>query len=250
MATPDTYATGIERGPKVSELIARRIVDEIISTPLKPGDMLRSETAMLEHYRVGRSSLREALLLLEVLGLINRKPGRKGGPVVGAVSASDFGSIATLYFRLGGITYRQLIESRLILQPISARLAAERRDPGLMATLTDLIDRAAAVDLADDRAYLSIILEYQSAVTSVSGNPILSLFGQMLGDIYSSRLANAVAPPAKRAKILETHNDIANAILAGDGALAESRARSHMEGTMKRLSKSLSGILDDVIEWE
>lgn len=250
MTTPDPNGRGIERGPKVSELIARRIVDEIISTPLQPGDMLRSETAMLEQYRVGRSSLREALLLLEVLGLINRKPGRKGGPVVGQVSSADFGSIATLYFRLSGITYRQLIESRLILQPISARLAAERRDPGLMATLHDLVDRASEVDLNDDRAYLQMVLEFQSAVTSVSGNPILSLVGQMLGDIYSSRLTDAVAPPRTRARVLQTHVEIAQAIFDGDGELAEQRARTHMEGTMKRLTKSLAGILDDVVEWE
>lgn len=249
MAMPDSAATEIARGPKVSELIARRIVDEIVDSDLQPGDMLPSETAMLERYKVGRSSLREALLLLEVLGLITRKPGRKGGPVVGAVSPGDFGGIATLYFRLGGITYRQLIESRLILQPISARLAAERHDPTLMATLQNLLTRSADVDLSDDRAYLTLILEYQSSVTGVAGNPILTLFGQMLGDIYSTRLQGAIAPRPQRKRIVQTHVEIAEAILAGDGALAETRARAHMEGTMRRLSKSLSGILDQVIEW-
>ena len=190
---PDSAAE-ISRGPKVSELIARRIVDEIVTRRLQPGDMLPSETAMLERYRVGRSSLREALLLLEVLGLITRKPGRKGGPVVGAVSPGDFGGIATLYFRLAGITYRQLIESRLILQPISARLAAERHDPALMEQLRDLLRRSEEVDLSDDHADLALILEYQSSVTGVAGNPILTLFGQMLGDIYSTRLEGAIAP--------------------------------------------------------
>lgn len=239
----------ISRGPKVSELIARRIVDEIVDDRLQPGDMLPSETAMLERYKVGRSSLREALLLLEVLGLISRKPGRKGGPVVGAVSAGDFGGIATLYFRLAGITYRELIESRLILQPISARLAAERHDPTLMAQLSELVARSEHVDLGDDHAYLALILEYQSSVTGVAGNPILTLFGQMLGDIYRTRLAGAIAPRPQRKRVVQTHVDIAEAILSGDGELAEQRARAHMEGTMRRLSKSLSGILDQVIEW-
>jgi len=245
----ESAASGIERGPKVSELIARRIVDEIVDGRLQPGDMLPSETAMLERYKVGRSSLREALLLLEVLGLITRKPGRKGGPVVGAVSAGDFGGVATLYFRLAGITYRQLIESRLILQPISARLAAERRDPHLMSQLTGLLQRSAEVDLDDDHAYLALILEYQSSVTGVAGNPILTLFGQMLGDIYSTRLEGAIAPRQQRKRIVQTHVEIAEAILAGDGEVAEQRARAHMQGTMRRLSKSLSGILDQVIEW-
>ncbi len=245
----EVAASEIERGPKVSELIARRIVDEIIDDRLQPGDMLPSETAMLERYKVGRSSLREALLLLEVLGLITRKPGRKGGPVVGAVSAGDFGGIATLYFRLAGITYRELIESRLILQPISARLAAERHDPTLMAQLSELVARSEHVDLGDDHAYLALILEYQSSVTGVAGNPILTLFGQMLGDIYRTRLAGAIAPRPQRKRVVQTHVDIAEAILSGDGELAEQRARAHMEGTMRRLSKSLSGILDQVIEW-
>ena len=239
----------IARGPKVSELIARRIVDEIVDDRLQPGDMLPSETAMLERYKVGRSSLREALLLLEVLGLISRKPGRKGGPVVGAVSPGDFGGVATLYFRLAGITYRQLIESRLILQPISARLAAERHDPTLMEQLTDLLRRSAGRRAQRRPGLPALILEYQASVTGVAGNPILKLFGQMLGDIYSTRLAGAIAPRPQRKRIVQTHVEIAEAILAGDGELAEERARAHMEGTMRRLSKSLSGILDQVIEW-
>lgn len=245
-----TEPAGIARGPKVSELIARRIVDEIVSSRRQPGDKLPSEAAMLEQYRVGRSSLREALLLLEVLGLIARRPGRSGGPVVGAVSERDFASIATLYFRVGGITYRELIESRLILQPIAARLAAERQERRMLEHLERLVARTPLVDLADDRAYLDLILEYQATVASVSGNAVLSLFARLLADIYASRLERAIAPVPGRPRVLQTHLAIAKAILAADGPLAEDLARRHMEATMKRISRSLAGMLDQVIEWQ
>lgn len=239
----------VTRGRKVPELIARQIVDEIVANDLGPGDILPSETAMLERYEVGRSSLREGLLFLEILGIIARKPGRKGGPVVGAVSAHDFGNIATLYFRLAGITYRELIEARLLLQPISARMAAERRDAELLAKLRELMAASADVDLGDDEAYLDLILDFQVAVASVSGNPVIALFARVLGDVYANRLIEAIAPASRRSAVVKVHLGIAEAILAGDGELAAELAGKHAESTMRRLSKSLAGIIDDVIEW-
>ena len=56
---------------------------------LGSGDRLPLEAAMVEQYGVSRASLREALRLLEVQGLIRLKPGPGGGPVVGAVEAAN-----------------------------------------------------------------------------------------------------------------------------------------------------------------
>ena len=74
---------------KTSELIAREIILDITGRGLKEGDALPSEAQMLRHYEVGRASLREALRLLEVQGLVRIRTGARGGPVVGAATAEN-----------------------------------------------------------------------------------------------------------------------------------------------------------------
>ena len=119
----------LQRPEKVFEVVARDIVREIQSKHLEPGSMLAPEAQMLVEYNVGRGSLREALRVLEVHGLIAMKPGPKGGPVVGEVTSSSFGRMASLYFQAGAMTFNELMEARTTLEPTLARLAAERRDP-------------------------------------------------------------------------------------------------------------------------
>ncbi|MFP5306271.1 MAG: FadR/GntR family transcriptional regulator, partial [Gammaproteobacteria bacterium] len=73
------------RNMKTSEVVALQIVRDIVARQLKPGDKLPLEAELLKNYRVSRSSLREALRLLEVQDLISIRPGPGGGTVVGKV---------------------------------------------------------------------------------------------------------------------------------------------------------------------
>lgn len=87
------------RAEKVSVTVAKEIVHDIARQRLAPGSVLESEGAMLRRYRVARASLREALRILEIHGLIRIKPGPGGGPVVAGVDSGDFGRMATLFFQ-------------------------------------------------------------------------------------------------------------------------------------------------------
>src|SRR5439155_15826548 len=121
---------GNDRQPtrKTSERIALEIVHDIVAQGLQAGDHLPLEAAMVEHYGVSRASLREALRLLEVQGLIALKPGPGGGPVVGSVDAPSLARTTTLYFHLGGMTYGELYQTQEMLEPLCAELAARHPD--------------------------------------------------------------------------------------------------------------------------
>lgn len=240
----------VGRSPKVAEHVARNIVDSIADRGLQPGDVLPSESALVDQYQVGRSSLREALLLLEVMGLISRKPGPKGGPIVGTLSAFDFASLATLYFRMAGITYRQLIEARLLLVPMSARLAAEQADPEFLDRLRAAIAETGQVDPNDDRRYLDAVVKFHSTIAAGSGNAIIDFVAQALAAIYSDQIAGgALSARESRRGVIALHQRLAGAILDGDGELAERLALDLMEGTVERLATRFGDQLDSVIEW-
>ena len=76
---------------------------------------------MVEQYGVSRTSLREALRLLEVQGLISLKPGPGGGPVVGTVEPAHLARTAALYFHLGGATYADVMRTQVLMESTCAR---------------------------------------------------------------------------------------------------------------------------------
>ncbi|HEY7173726.1 MAG TPA: GntR family transcriptional regulator, partial [Micromonosporaceae bacterium] len=156
----------------MSEVIARDIVRRIAAERLEPGAQLPPEAKMLEEYRVGRGSLREALRILEVHGLISIKPGPRGGPTVDQVRTRNFGRMASLFFQMDGVTFRELIEARLAIEPLLARRAAECAEPELLRELArfETIPRA-------DEEYLRQAVDFHKYVAILSGNRIMSLFG-------------------------------------------------------------------------
>jgi DNA-binding FadR family transcriptional regulator len=235
----------IKRGAKVAEALAQEIVHEIVSRKLPPGTLLSSEAQMLEDYGVGRGSLREALRILEVHGLITMKPGRNGGPMVIEVGSRDYGRMSTLFFHLGGMTFGQLVEARLILEPMMARLAAERRGQELVG-LAD--PDMTAVE--DDTAYFDATKDFHRGVASMSGNPVLILLCVSLEDIFRDQVNGFLSPSDERKHVLEVHAAVAAAIAQGDADAAERLMREHMQEYADWVLQRHPQLMEQVISWQ
>ena len=122
-----TPSVGPRRTEKLSEVLAREIVRDL--RDLQPATMLPPEAVMLEKYRVGRASLREALRLLEVQGLIVIRPGPGGGPMVAQADSVHYGRTSSLYYHMLGATYHDVVAARAVIEPALARVVAEKQDP-------------------------------------------------------------------------------------------------------------------------
>jgi GntR family transcriptional repressor for pyruvate dehydrogenase complex len=231
----------------VSETIARDIVRRIGAEELPPGTQLPPEAKMLEEYRVGRGSLREALRILEVHGLISIKPGPRGGPTVDRVHTENFGRMATLYFQMDGVTFQDLLDARVIMEPTLAGLAARGNDPELAAELTRCTD--ADRGGADDDEYANDAADFHRIVAAMSGNPVMMLFGQSLTDILRDRLTPPLFPKSRRAAVVNVHGDIARAVTAGDAAKAEQLMREHMSEYATYVRRRHPGLMREVVDW-
>jgi DNA-binding FadR family transcriptional regulator len=229
----------------VSEAIARDIVRRIGAEELAPGTQLPPEAKMLEEYRVGRGSLREALRILEVHGLISIKPGPRGGPTVDQVHAENFGRMATLYFQMDGVTFADLIDARVIMEPTLAALAAQRRDPQLLSELA----RFTGVPRVDDDEYARDADDFHRVVAAMSGNPVMTLFGQSLTDILHDRLTPPLFPKSRRAGVLNVHCAIAKAVTDGDATRAEQLMREHMTEYAAYVRRRHPGLMREVVDW-
>jgi GntR family transcriptional repressor for pyruvate dehydrogenase complex len=235
----------IKRGAKVAEALAQEIVHEIVSRKLAPGTLLPSEAQMLEDYGVGRGSLREALRILEVHGLITMKPGRNGGPMVIEARTRDFGRMSTLFFHMAGMTFQQLIDARLVMEPLMAKLAAERRGQEL-ARVPDAKETA----VEDDATYFDATQDFHKTVASMSGNPVLNLMALSLEDIFHDQVSGLLFPKSKRREVLTIHQEIAAAISDGRADDAERLMRQHMQDYADYVRKRNAPQMDEVVDWK
>lgn len=250
---PAANGHGERRRPaKVSELVAQQIVADIVDLGLRPGDRLSSETAMLERYGVGRSSLREALRLLEVSGLLRMKTGAGGGPVVADRSGAQLGRSMRLYFQTMGVTFRHVVTARLTLEPLLAREAAEHGSPELKQRLLEL-SAGGPGGSGRPGGFADASREFHDILVShTPSNPILGLFVRAVSQVYVD-FVRTRGPRTLREdheNVDFEHLAIAEAIDAGDGDAAERLMAAHLDGLTGYLESHYAMSLDDVVEWD
>ncbi|HVW42149.1 MAG TPA: FCD domain-containing protein [Amycolatopsis sp.] len=247
---PDAVAP-VRKTEKVSELVAREILHDIARRKLPPGSKLPPEAELVAKYQVARVSLREALRILEVQGLVRLKAGAGGGPLVGEVRSIDFARMATMYYHLSGATIGELFEARLSLETEMAAYAARTRDPAMIEALKENLANAQQIDADDaDSTHSSAARSFHDIIIELSGNRILSLLSRSIKDIYVERVRNIQYPPDVRREIQEAHEGIADAILSGDDLKAANLMRAHMQSYLQRsVLANIPGLLDEVIDW-
>jgi GntR family transcriptional repressor for pyruvate dehydrogenase complex len=247
---PAEERTRYRRPEKIAESVAREIVHDVVSRNLDAGSMLPSEAEMGERYRVGRASVREALRILEVQGLVVMRPGRGGGPMVGTTDARDFARTASLHFQSARATFRELIEARLELEPMMAGLAAARRDPAVVESLTAAVELTKNAMVGEDSdSYIRGSTSFHDVVAGASGNRILDLVGRSLKIIYTERVVRYVYPPSHRHMVADSHEEIAEAIIKGRVKVAEELMREHMIDYTHQLEQRFPELFDEIVDW-
>jgi DNA-binding FadR family transcriptional regulator len=238
----------IERAAKTSERIAAALVADIVAGGLKPGDRLPNEAAMVERFQVGRGSLREALRILEVHGLISLRSGPGGGPVIVAVQPRDVSRTFSLYLHLKGATILELTEARMFLEPMTARLAAEQRNPESLKRLQEAVDYEGSIAPGDSR-YIFAANNFHYVLATMTGNRVLDLLATALKELYTTRVVQGgLVNDLDQEDLRREHREMANAILRGHASAAERLARQHTENYMVKIGH-IPGFAESTITW-
>lgn len=238
---------GPRRIRKTSEIVAMKIVKDIVDRGLVEGDRLPLEADMVRQYRVSRASLREALRLLEVQGLIALRPGRGGGPTVGAADPAHLARTATLFFHLDGTSYEELFLAHLELECEVTAKAATHPDRALVEEL--LSPFVAEVAPGDDALQRAHLREFHQRVIDACGNRVLHLVTNTLSHIVRTHVLASMEPVHMQAAVIAEHRQLARAIIAGNESRARSLTERHFRAQLDYYREQWSTRLARPIEW-
>jgi len=216
------------------QLVLERIEADLLDGALGPGDHLPPERELAASLGVGRSSVREALRVLEVMGLIRTAAG--SGPASGAiVVATPSGGMSTL-LRLQvaarGFPLGDVVSTRIILETAVVSALADAPDADLDAVrgMLDAMD-AAALTPAE---FLALDAQLHVALAEASGNVVVAaMMAGLRTAIESYVRAGAERVPdwdATAARLRREHRDIVAAVERGDAASARDAVRDHITG--------------------
>lgn len=230
------------RPPKIAEATALSIVGDIVRQGLSAGDMLPQEAEMLAHYGVSRSSIREALRLLEAQQIIRMRPGPGGGPIVGTSEPQNLIRTLRLHYHFAGATYGDLLSAWLLTEPILAELAAQNPDRELVRELMEPF--VGAVADGDVKASGS---SFHEAVGQLSGNPVLEIMFRAMAMTMENHIVDAVRQADFDDEIVEEHSELAKAIIDGDSVQARKLMTSHIENITGYFREFLPRIVGETV---
>jgi DNA-binding FadR family transcriptional regulator len=238
--TPD----GGPRQQKTTERVAVEIVRDLVTGGACTGDHLPLEAEMVLQYGVSRASVREALRLLEVQGLIHLKPGPGGGPVVGSVDPAHLARTTSLFFHLGGATYDSVLWTQSLLEPVCAQLAA--RSPDRQRAMRRYLAPGPVRVDAEFRRHAE---RFHAEIYRLAANPIVVLLTQAITQIAGDHALAMTDPPELRGPIVREHATLAQAIYDGRPDVAGRVMAEHLRAQHDHYRANAPERLRDVIQW-
>lgn len=239
----------VSRPQKQASLIARRIVRDIDQRGLREGDRLPSEREMLEMYNVGRGTLREALRVLELHGVLTLRPGRGGGPVITAPDSRHLATALALIMQFSETTFGSVIEVRRHLEPITAGMCAERSPADLLDTIAASVERMSA-NTDNAEIFLEENRRFHDLVAWGSGNALFGHFISSLHWITDGTPLGVVYTPQLRKITASFHEEIYFALRQRDPEKSRAAMLNHMEHMQTFFERGYPDVFDQRLGWE
>ncbi|KAB8182774.1 FadR/GntR family transcriptional regulator [Microbispora catharanthi] len=229
--------------PRAFEEVLARIEERITADGLTVGDRLPGERQLAEQLGVGRSSVREALRVLETLGVVASQAGR--GPDAGAVLTSRPGNALTdllrLHLGLATLSMREVIDTRLMIEQWAAARAAAAPPPAASTPAAStpaasahtatarMAEAIAAMDAAGDPAeFVEHDIAFHLALAEAAGNRLITAVMRALRDALRRYAVDAVVRLGDTGGLQDDHRRIHRAIEDGDAGAAAAAVAEHL----------------------
>jgi GntR family transcriptional repressor for pyruvate dehydrogenase complex len=218
---------------KTHQLVLTWIEAELSEGRLAVGGRLPAERSLAEQLQVSRTSVREAIRILEAMGVV--RAGVGSGPEAGTVVISDptaaLGSALRLHVATQHLPVPDIVETRVLLE--SWAVSHAKPDSPELAGAARLLEEMDA-EAGDVDGFLALDVRFHLALADAAGNAVVSaMMGSLRESItgYASRLTGNLPDWGTTATRLRAeHRDILAAVRNGDGDRAARLVAAHIEG--------------------
>lgn len=216
--------------PRASDVLAQLLREQILTGELSEGTALPVERVLATSVGLSRGTVRDALRVLEVEGLVVTRPGRAGGSFVRRPDASILQRSLDVLVSGGGTQLNSLLEIRESLEPAAARLAALNRTDEDIDRLK-VASEAMHESLDDVPQFLYHNVEWHVAVSAASHNEIMHAILVSLSRAIRMTTDNKrLNTPRTMAETLIAHDRVLTAIVQQDPERAASAMARHVLG--------------------
>ncbi len=212
----------------LAETVAQQLLEEIRSKQLEPGTKLPSERDLMNALGVGRSSIREAINGLTMLGAVEVRHGQGAFVTAEANGIAPSRAIALAMAR--GVT-RELFEARRLVEMETARRAAERR------TETDLVEISKAISdhqlaVVEGVSAVEPAVRFHVEIAEAAHNEVLAGFVGSFAQLLGQRGPILEEVDGYREWEIEQHRSVYEPVNDGDPELASERMRAHLDAVV------------------
>jgi GntR family transcriptional repressor for pyruvate dehydrogenase complex len=224
-----SQSSAIPRANLTEEIVKRIIA---LVNDLRPGDKLPTERELIAAFRVGRSSVREALKILSAIGVVRIVSG--AGTFVGEGNLSLLAKPLSLRLLRSGRGTAELIEARRVLEVELAGLAAERATPEEIGAIeVGLVEMEATQH--DVERYIESDVRFHLAIARGAHNDVLLDLLQTLQYIVRRWIVQSIEEFEGKPTSIHEHVPICDAIKAHDPARARIAMNEHLKRSGWRL---------------
>jgi DNA-binding FadR family transcriptional regulator len=214
--------------PKAADVLADVLREQILEGQLGEGMSLPSERELAQRSGLSRATVREALLILEVEGLLTTRTGRHGGSEVQRPPTETVQRSIQTFIRGQGVRFESVLQARESIEPQSARLAALHHTEQDWRDLMACHQRIQACN-EDVPAFLQANLDWHVSLVRASHNELLIAFTQAIAQaVYEATDLRGFNSPAVRQAVVTAHQKVMDAIEQRDADAAWRRMGRHV----------------------
>ena len=224
----------VTQSTTLANRLALRIHEDIVASNLSEGEFFMTGDQVEAHYAVSRSIAREALSQLRSLGILESR--QKKGLLVSRPDPVDLMSRWVPLYGRGGKDgeFMRLAQLRYALEVGAVDLAVRGATEAQLEELGELAGEFEAVASQSGHTPETDVIDlaFHSLILEMTGNPLIAGMHRVLSGYFSASTQVAPNPKEDAAKSIREHHLIAEAFGRGDGALASSLLRAHLERTL------------------
>jgi GntR family transcriptional repressor for pyruvate dehydrogenase complex len=221
-------------------MVVEQILDSLNTGEFKAGEKLPSQMDLADMFRVGRSSVREAIKALDVMGYLDVVQGR--GTFFKKDIPSDDQSLTDLRNALDSVAFSDLMKARVILECSAVELAAASVDPNLIHGLRESVKKLQESE-EDREKFIKIDLAFHLALAEATNNIVIyEMMKLLLEKVHNHHLVYFGISSEMREETILTANQILSYIIKREGRKAAACMRRHLNIIIDALITAESSI--------